>query len=246
MPLFNRKMGELTAPTYSRAPWSPTSIIFRFATLLLAMSLCLQSGWLLLPELSRQGITELPTNSASAAAASVTHRRDASIWAAQIGVIRGELWAESAFTYSDLLWDAPKDSAVLALQLQQARSTLYRALSEAPEKSGAWLLLAGLALRYPNFVQDPTAALKMSYYTGPTDMHLMSLRLRVAAQADAFNDFEVRQFVTRDLQMFLAQHQESAIAEAYRLTSPAGKRFIEHVVSEIDPSALVWLQDAAP
>ena len=86
----------------------------------------------------------------------------------------------------------------------------------------------------------------MSYYTGPTEKHLMPLRLRVAAQADAFNDFEVRQFVSRDLHMFLAQHQESVIVEAYHVASPIGKHFIENVVSEIDPSALDWLQDAAP
>jgi hypothetical protein len=244
MALFTRKMGELSTTTYGRAPRSPISIILRFAMLLLATSLCVQSGWLLLPELFRPGITELPTDSASAASA--THQREASIRAAQIGVIRGELWAESAFTYSDLLWNTPNDSAALALQLQQARASLYRALSEAPEKSDAWLLLAGLGLRFPKFVQDATAALKMSYYTGPTDVHLMPLRLRIAAQADAFNDFEVRQFVTRDLQMFIAQHQEATIAEAYRVTSPTGKHFIEQAVSEIDPSALVWLQHAAP
>jgi hypothetical protein len=74
----------------------------------------------------------------------------------------------------------------------------------------------------------------------------MPLRLRIATQTDAFNDFEVRQFVSRDLHMFLAQHQESVIAEAYHVASPTGKHFIESVISEIDPSALYWLQDAAP
>jgi hypothetical protein len=103
-----------------------------------------------------------------------------------------------------------------------------------------------LAMRFPNFAQDATAALKMSYYTGPTDVHLMPLRLRIAAQTDAFNDIEVRQFVTRDLRIFLAQHQEPAIAEAYRASMPSGKHFIEQAVSKIDPSALVWLQDAKP
>jgi hypothetical protein len=243
MSLVERTMVSLSVATYGRSPRSPANIIFRFITLLLAMSLCLQSGWLLIAE-SRPGITELPTDSDSAA--SVTRRRNSSIWAARIGVFRGELWAESAFTYSDLLWDTPKDDATLARELQQAHTNLYRALSQAPETSGAWLLLSGLALRFPNFAQDATTALKMSYYTGPTDVHLMPLRLRIVAQADAFNDIEVRQFVTRDLHIFLAQHQEPAIVEAYRASSPSGKHFIEQAVSEIDPSALVWLQDAAP
>ena len=229
-----------------RTPKRSTKIVFRLATLLIAILIGVQSLWILLPELSRPGIAELPTDLVSAGSASVTSWRDAAIWAARIGVIRGDLWAESAFTYADLLWDTSIDGAAPATELQRARKSFYRTLDEAPEKSGAWLLLAGLALHYPSIAQDPTAALKMSYYTGPTEKHLMSLRLRIAAQADAFNDFEVRQFVSRDLRMFLAQHQEAVIAEAHHVASPTGKHFIENVVSEIDPSALHWLQDAAP
>jgi hypothetical protein len=230
----------------SRRPKRSTKIVFRLATLLIAVLIGLQSLWILLPELLRPGIAELPTDSVSAGSASVTSRRDAAIWAARIGAIRGDLWAESAFTYADLLWDTSIVGAALAPELQRARKSLYRTLDEAPEKSGTWLLLAGLALHYPSIAQDPTAALKMSYYTGPTEKHLMPLRLRIATQTDAFNDFEVRQFVSRDLHMFLAQHQESVIAEAYHVASPTGKHFIESVISEIDPSALYWLQDAAP
>jgi len=228
----------------SRTSKQSTKIVFRLASLLIAVLIGLQSLWILLPELLRPGIAELPTDSVSAGSA--TSRRDAAIWAARIGAIRGDLWAESAFTYADLLWGTSIDGAGLATELQRARKSLYRTLDEAPEQSGAWLLLSGLALRYPSLSPDPTAALKMSYYTGPTEKHLMPLRLRVAAQADAFNDFEVRQFVSRDLHMFLAQHQESVIVEAYHVASPTGKHFIENVVSEIDPSALDWLQDAAP
>ena len=230
----------------SRSPKRSTKIVFRLATLLIAVLIGLQSLWILLPELSRPGIAELPTDLVSAGSASVTSRRDGAVWAARIGTIRGDLWAEFAFTYADLLWDTSIDGAALATELQRARKSLYRTLDEAPEQSGAWLLLSGLALRYPSLSPDPTAALKMSYYTGPTEKHLMPLRLRVAAQADAFNDFEVRQFVSRDLHMFLAQNQESVIVEAYHVASPTGKHFIENVVSEIDPSALDWLQDAAP
>ena len=230
----------------NRIPKRSTKIVFSLATLLIAVLIGLQGLWILLPELSQPGIAELPTDSLSAASASVTSRRDAAIWAARTGVIRGDLWAESAFTYADLLWDTATDDAVLLAELQRARKSLYRTLDEAPEKSGAWLLLAGLALRYPSIAQDPTAALKMSYYTGPTEKHLMSLRFRIAAQTDAFDDFEVRQFVIRDLHMFLAQHQVPAIADAYHVASPTGKNFIENEVREIDPSALAWLQDAAP
>ena len=75
---------------------------FRFATRLFATLLGVLSLWLLLSELSRSGIERLPTDQVSAAMAA--KQRSAATFAASIGIIRGDLWAESAFTYSDLLW----------------------------------------------------------------------------------------------------------------------------------------------
>ena len=85
----------------------------------------------------------------------------------------------------------------------------------------------------------------MSYYTGPSEQDLMPLRLRIATYSDVLTDIEMRQFATRDLRLLLARHEKSAIAEAYNAASPAGKRFIEQTVGEIDPSALVLLRAGA-
>jgi hypothetical protein len=63
--------------------------------------------------------------------------------------------------------------------------------------------------------------------------------------SDTFNDVEMRQFITRDLRVFLARKQKSAITAAYSAASPAGKRFIEQTVKDIDPSALNSLAAAA-
>ena len=56
---------------------------FRLSTMLFAVVLGLQCAWLLLPELL--GVDDK--------------------WAAEIGVIRGDLWEKLAFTYADLMGD---------------------------------------------------------------------------------------------------------------------------------------------
>lgn len=223
----------------------PPHIAFRLTSLLFAVLLCIQCVWLLLTELSRPGIDRLPTDASAAAA--VAQQRDAAIWAASIGFIRGDLWAESAFTYTDLILGEGRGSqtADITPALVRARAILYRAVDLAPTQSGAWLLLAGLAARYPSPGFRATEALKMSYYTGPSEQDLMALRLRIMTYSDVLTDIELRQFATRDLRLFLARHENSAIAEAYNAASPPGKRFIEQTVGEIDPSALVWLRAGA-
>ena len=75
---------------------------FRLSTLLFAGVLGFQSAWLLLAEFSRVEAK----------------------WAAEIGGIRGDLWAESAFTYLHLMQgDAGGD-----VKLAPALSSLDRAL----------------------------------------------------------------------------------------------------------------------
>ena len=124
---------------------APSHIAFRLATLVFAACLGVQGIWLLLTELSRLNVIRLPTD-AHAATAAAKQRVDTT-WTAWIGGIRGDLWAESAYTYASLLWTVPgsePDSNLLA----QARVRLDRAVGDAPHQSGAWLLLAGLASRY--------------------------------------------------------------------------------------------------
>lgn len=216
---------------------------FRLGTLLFAILLGAQCIWLLLADLSRPSIDRLPTDAASAAAAA--KQRGAAAWAAAIGGIRGDLWADSAFTYADLLWVNPDKTSGLSQLVTDARASLDRALDDAPDNSRAWLLLAGLSSRYPSADLNTNAALKMSYYTGPSEQELIPLRLRITAHSDFVGDFEMRQFVTRDLRLLLAQKQQSAVTAAYNAASPDGKRFIESTVGEIDPSALEWLRAAA-
>jgi hypothetical protein len=216
----------------------------RVAALLFATLLCLQCVWLTAAELIQPGVNQLPT-SVAAAAAAATKRVAASV-AASIGVLRGNLWAQSAYTYANLLWPEDTEYASVPASAERARQNLDRALRWGPTQSGAWLLLAGLGQEFRLTGAAPTEALKMSYYTGPTEMSLIPLRLSVAIKADRFDDFEIHQFVGRDLRLLLAQDKKTAIAAVYRTASPTGKSFIEQTVADIDPSALPSLRAAAP
>jgi hypothetical protein len=231
---------DMSAPSIT---YAQSHNAFRLATLILAALLGAQCTWLLLAELTRPGIDRLPTN-AQAAAASAKQRNDAS-WTARIGAIRGDLWAESAFTSADLLWASPDDDPQAKAAFERARAELDRALGYAPHRADAWLLLAGLELRYRSRESDPAEGLRMSYYTGPSERPLVPLRLLVATRLEALDDIEVQQFVRRDLRFLLAQPQSSAVAEAYAGGSRAGKQFIERAVGEIDPAYLGWLRTGA-
>lgn len=228
-------------------------IAFRLTLLLFAAVLSLQCIWLLLPQFLGTVPDRLPTDPASAAAAA--QERGAAARAASIGIFRGDLWAASAFTYADLLWKSVdfKAGPALAMQharanldaLQRARASLDRAVIDAPHRAGAWLLLAALAWRYPALDSDSLEALKMSYYTGPSEPNLMPLRLLIAMRSDVFTDSEISELVERDLRFFLATNHKSVVADAYRAATPAGKEFIEHTVSKFDPSAVESLRAGA-
>ena len=217
-------------------PLTPqTGVAFRRVTLGFAALLAVQSIWLLVPELTRPTIHGLPVDAASAAVAA-KQRGWASV-AASSGLIRGDLWADAAYTYADLLWNDIGPSAGLTQALERAHTILERALDDAPHRSSAWLLLAGLATRYPSLNVNAMQALKTSYYTGPSEQNLMPSRLLVAVQSDFLNDAEIREFVTRDVRLFVSHGQQSAIDAAYKGGSATGKAFIKQVVNQMSPPA---------
>ena len=217
----------------------PSHLAIRLATSVFAVLLVVQCVWLLLAELSRPGIHRLPTDAASAAAA--RNKRIDATRAAMIGAIRGDLWGETAFTYADLMWDDGNNGA----NLVQARSSLYNALTAAPHQSSIWLLMAGLASRHRVPGIDVKQALKMSYYTGPSELKLMPLRLLIAVRADPFSDIELRDFISREVRVLFTHQQKSAVVAAYNAASPAGRQFMEKTIAEIDPSAVESLREAS-
>lgn len=223
----------------------PSRFAFRLATLLFATLLCMQCVWLLAAEISRPGLVRLPTNAQAATAAA--QRRNAAAWAALIGAFRGDLWAESAFSDADLLIDgnAGVENAYVTQKLARARANLEHALNNAPAQPAAWLFRAELALNYPRLGFDGHEALKMSYYTGPSEQDLIPARLQIATLMNAFSDAELSVLVKRDLRLLLARKQYSAVYEAYNAATSSGKHFIEEVVGALDPSALKSLRARA-
>src|SRR4029077_3704329 len=138
------------------------------------------------------------------------------------------------FTYEDLMWG---DAGGVA-ELARARSSLDHALADAPHQSSAWLMLAGLASRYQLPGIDAKEAVKMSYYTGPSELELMPLRLWIAAHSDPFSDLELRDAISREVRLLFTHRLNSAIVAAYNAAQPAGKQFIEQTIREIDPSVV--------
>lgn len=216
---------------------------FRLVTIGFAVVLGAQCIWLLLAELSRPGISQLPTDPQSAAIAA-TQRIDAN-WAAAIGAIRGDLWAQSAYTYANLLGDNSTSETDLSQSLDRARERLDRAVRYGPHRADVWLLLAGLAIRHQWSHPDPKEALRMSYYTGPSELPLIPLRLNVAVHLDDFNDSELQQLARRDLRVLMAHQGKQAVVQAYRSARPAGKIFIERTIGETDPTFVDSLRSGA-
>jgi hypothetical protein len=112
-----------------------------------------------------------------------------------------------------------------------ARSRLARAIHYAPTNAGVWLLLAGLDAQ----VKEATEALRMSYFTGPSDILLMPLRTFIAAQLPML-DADMQQLARRDVRVLLTRQQKPAIIQAYRIATPTGKRFIDQELGEKDPN----------
>jgi HEAT repeat protein len=223
----------------------PLHLPFRAAVLVLALIVGGQAAWQLAAELTRVGIPAVPTYAAAAEAA--LHREHAR-WVARFGFVRGDLWAESALTYADLLWATPTLNAEERRSLDDARASAERALSYAPHSSAVWLLLAGLNSRFDGSRVNAAMALKMSYYTGPSDPRLLALRLFIATHSKAISDEEIQQFVRRDLQLIITRRPElrPAIVAAYRDASPEGKRYIEDILSKTDPVFAQSLRTAMP
>jgi hypothetical protein len=212
---------------------APSHLAVRTTAVLLAGILGVYCVWLLVAELGRPSTHHLPTDPQSAAVAATHNTR--SNWAAWIARFRGDLWAEAAFTSADLLWaDATSTDPSRAKSLAEVTDRLNRAIRYGPTNTSVWLLAAGLAAKY-GWPQPPAAeALRMSYFTGPSEQQLMPLRLSVAVSLPAL-DPDLEQLANRDLRVLLAHQQKEPVIQAYHSATPAQKQLIERAVGAIEP-----------
>jgi hypothetical protein len=162
--------------------------------------------------------------------------------AASLAIVRGDLWAEWAFTYGDhLQTDQVMDLNAGDKLNTVALKSLTEALRYSPHRGDVWLMFAALADQYKWVDYQPSSLLKMSYYTAPNELALFPLRLNVSLHTKgAIDDAELQDMIRRDISVILtgAPALKPALVAAYKSALPQSKAFAERVISEIDPGYL--------
>ena len=224
---------------FSSAPMS-----LRLGLLVFGIVLGLSGLWMLLPKL----LSPMPIglafdrNGSEAAAA----RRTRAVLAAEIGAIRGDLWAEAAFT--DARFMATDRSTSLdrtnSGQLARARANAETALSLAPVNGAAWLFLAKLPAGSPEGENRVRTLLEMSYFTAPRAFGLAPFRLERAATSSALADKDLQAFIKSDIRAILDRGPEyrQAIMAVYRNAWPQNQPIFEALVADADPAAAQLLR----
>jgi hypothetical protein len=223
--------------------------MLRLSLLFFAGFLGLAGVWLLVSALLVPQAIALPLDKESAAAAGAY--RSSAVWAARLGVIRGDLYKQAAFAAADLVWVDPARSSdpVNAARLQRARSNGATALSLAPVNGAVWLLLAELPAPPSKAAEaSATAALQMSYLTAPTDPGLALPRLQRALAFSTPLDKDLQEFVKGDLRHLLlnSPRQYPAIVAAYKAASPQNQAILEALAAEVDPRFNQYLRGETP
>lgn len=206
----------------------------RFRKLMLgfALLLGLQGLWIVAPESFSAGADQLPRDETTATQMSL--QRPKARWAASFGIVRGDLWADVALTYAELIWSTNPD-----VNQQMARSVIERTLTYAPHRSDIWLLFALLSYRFDWSQAQLSSALKMSYYTGANEPDLVPLRI-FAAVKSPLDDIELQEMLRHDIRMIITRQPDlkPTIIAAYKNAPMANKKFIEMATSEVDPQLL--------
>jgi hypothetical protein len=225
-----------------------TRIWLRVGLALFGVFLFMQAAWILLPESYRLSHVPFPVDGQTPMIALAD--LDKIKQAASLAVFRGDLWAQSAFTYGDHLWsDQAMDLNAGDKLNAEALDSLTQALRYSPHRGDVWLMFAALADQYRWSGYQPTSLLKMSYYTAPNELTLFPLRLKVSLHATgAIDDVELQEMVRRDISAILTRRPalKPALVAAYRSAPPRSKIFAEQVISQIDPSYLGTLRAGYP
>jgi hypothetical protein len=181
-----------------------------------------------------------PANSAEAS--QFDARQPASLQAAHIGAIRGDLWAMAAITDAAPLLFAPFNtppSAASRAKMNRAEAAAERAARLSPHDARIWLLLADLRSRKAG---NAAEALKLSYYTAPNEFALAPVRLSIAGRVTA--DEELQAQVQAEVQRIVLSRSDlkPAIASAYKAATPHSRQLFEGALVTADPKFLDTLQ----
>jgi hypothetical protein len=229
-------------------PNTSTKTWLRAALALFGIFLSAQAAWILLAERQRLNHIRFPVDGKTALTAFA--EQDKIKQAASLAVVRGDLWAESAFTHGSQLWiDRAMELDAGGPLNAEARTTLTRALRYSPHRGDVWLMFAALADQYKWSEYQPRLLLKMSYYTAPNELALFPLRLNVSLHAKSvIDDAELQDMVKRDISVILtrAPALKPALVAAYKSALPQGRVLAERVISEIDPDYLGVVRAECP
>jgi hypothetical protein len=208
---------------------------------LLAIVLGVFGLWIFAAELTRPRLSYFPSNPEEASA--IYALRGSAIKAAQVGMVRGDLWVDAAIaTAAPLLFGAgsSRDKASQP-DLESMRMIADRAARLSPHDSRVWLVLAGLEFG-EGHDRRGAEALKLSYYTGPDELLLMPARLRLAVGSDASSNEEVQILVPQDIRRIVRRLDlKPSIALAYQQALPKGRAIIEAALKEADPNLLATI-----
>jgi hypothetical protein len=217
---------------------------FRNTVLIFAGILAVQAAWLVTAESIRPILPYFSKDKASEE--KVSAARSAAVTAASIGWVRGGLWTDAAIALSSGLISevAGESDPQMTRPRDQARAVAQRAARLSPHDSRTWLLLAALDSRidWPN--SEFANRLKMSYFTGPNELALTPLRIRIATRSMAITDAELQNLVAQEIRNIILRHQDqnSSLLAAYRDASAEGKQLIEATVGGLDKNLLATIR----
>ncbi|OYU92184.1 MAG: hypothetical protein CFE29_05070 [Bradyrhizobiaceae bacterium PARB1] len=219
--------------------WYLYSALTMFGLILTA-----QGAWIVLPEALRPGPISFPSDQIHAMVARQDQER--ANRSAAIAGVRGDLWAESAFTEAALVWTDPAfKTDISGARKAMTSMSLLKTLHYAPHRSDAWLMLASTCERLKLSTCNIGAFLKMSYYTAPDEPRLLLLRLAQALRIkDISGDDELVDMIRRDIRFVLTRsaNLRPALISAYRTASPAGRLLVEQTVTPVDPGYMTMLR----
>ena len=209
-----------------------------------AVALCAQMVWLYAHPRYPGG---LPLEAPSANQAA----RQASVGAPLSGSLRGDggLHPRTSVLAQLPIANEPAASKPEIGADPAAPTALARALQYSPLRGDLWLMLAALSKEQRSAEYDVAALLKLSYYTAPSDLALLPLRLTVAlGEVSAANEPELRELVQRDIKIALTKQPNlrPALVAAYQSASAEGKSMVNNLISEWDSAALQRKEIRAP
>ncbi len=128
---------------------TPAQTWFRGGLLVFSALLALLSAWIIVAEYYRPPRIQLLADRQASLPRGDSVDQQNARRAASIARVRGDLWAESAFTHSDLLWREPPTTQDTGGEAgNDTRLDLENAIRYAPHRGDVWLMLAAMAERY--------------------------------------------------------------------------------------------------